>query len=319
MNCRLGLVGRTGFVGGALLRRRSFVSTYNSRDIDTIRGQYFDVLICAGAPATMWQANNDPRADAANLENLIDAISTAKVGTLVLISTVAVFDDMGAGYSESNARYETGKAYGRNRRTLELNALSRFDDIRIVRLPALFGKGLKKNFIFYLINPAPSFLNKAKYDEAMASMAEAERQCIARAYVFEADLGMWRLKRDEIAGTALAGEVERALARVGILSRNFTNAQSRYQYYNIDRLADDIDRCIERDIDVLNICSEPMSAAAIHQELTGEPFDNDAAPIVSEDVRSDHAGLFGANAPYLYGASETLEDLRSFYSAERVQ
>ena len=63
---RTALVGATGFVGGVLSQDVGFDARYASATIDTIAGQAFDTVVCAGAPAAIWQANADPQGDRRN-------------------------------------------------------------------------------------------------------------------------------------------------------------------------------------------------------------------------------------------------------------
>jgi hypothetical protein len=62
-----------------------FSRTYNSRSIERIAGERFDTLVCVGAPATMWAANANPRADLDNLQRLTSALSEAKINAWFLI------------------------------------------------------------------------------------------------------------------------------------------------------------------------------------------------------------------------------------------
>jgi nucleoside-diphosphate-sugar epimerase len=141
------LIGHTGFVGSSLLRRHNFEATFNSSNIDEIRGRSFDLVVCAGARAEKWKANADPAADLNGIERLTRALEHVNARKLVLISTVDVFIDP-RGVDETTVPHMTGlHAYGRNRRLLEEIAASRFD-ATIVRLPALYGPGLKKNVIY---------------------------------------------------------------------------------------------------------------------------------------------------------------------------
>ena len=313
---RTALIGSTGFVGGALARRRRFDCAYNSRSIDGIAGESFDLVVCAGAPAAMWAANARPELDAANLDRLFAALALARIGRLVLISTIAVFDDASAGYTESTARYEGGRAYGQNRRTLELKATAAFD-CHVLRLPALFGRGLKKNFIFDLMNPVPSFIRPAKFDELKGALPARERDLLERLFAFDAALEAWRFDRESVRrGSPEGAALEEAFRRLDFLARNFTNSESRYQFYNIDRLARDIDRCLDAGIRVLNVCSTPLRAADIHRALLGQSFSNAAAPRVEEDVRSEFAAAFGGKGPYLYSADQVLAELGSFVEEE---
>jgi nucleoside-diphosphate-sugar epimerase len=140
------LIGYTGFVGGNLVRQHSFDAMFNSRNIDTIAGRSFDLVVCAGARAEKWKANAEPAHDLDNIERLVRALEQVSVGRLVLISTVDVFLDPVQVDENSPTPMAGLHAYGRHRRRLEEIAASRFD-ATIVRLPGLYGPGLKKNVI----------------------------------------------------------------------------------------------------------------------------------------------------------------------------
>jgi nucleoside-diphosphate-sugar epimerase len=145
------LIGYTGFVGSNLLRQRPFDATFNSANIDDIAGRSFDLVICAGAPAEKWKANAQPERDLDNIERLMRALEQVNTQKLVVISTVDVFINP-VEVDEDSPTPMTGlHAYGRNRRRLEQIAASRFD-ATIVRLPGLFGHGLKKNAIHDLLH-----------------------------------------------------------------------------------------------------------------------------------------------------------------------
>jgi hypothetical protein len=309
------LIGYTGFVGQALLRQRSFGACFNSANIGDIAGQAFDEVVCAGAPATMWAANNDPDGDRANIERLVGHLSRASVGRLILISTIAVLDDVSAGYTERTACFETRKPYGRNRRWLEEAAASLAAKTLIVRLPALFGAGLKKNFIFDLLNPSPSFLKPEAFAVLNRVSGAATQALLERVYAFDASLSMWRLDRDALG--ADRSILDGAVRHAGLEACRFTHSDSTFQFYDVSRLASDIAVVVASDIDAINICSEPMRAADIHVGLLGEPFFNSSPTLVTENVKSAHAGIFGHVGPYLLGADETMHRLRTFFASEQ--
>lgn len=163
---RQGLIGHTGFVGGTLARQHAFDACYHSRTVDALRGQSFDLLVCAGVSAVKWLANREPEADRAGIRALTDALAEVRAREFVLISTIDVYPDPGAGEDE-DAEIDPARthAYGRHRYALEQWAADRFETTRVVRLPALFGTGLKKNALYDLmrgnaverINPAGVF------------------------------------------------------------------------------------------------------------------------------------------------------------------
>lgn len=80
---------------------------------------------------------------------------------IVLVSTIAVYADS-RGKDESSPMAEGGLSpYGANRLQLEKWVRKDFDNALIVRLPALYGAGLKKNFIKDLVCVAPPLLADA--------------------------------------------------------------------------------------------------------------------------------------------------------------
>ncbi len=150
------LIGYTGYVGGTILNAtlkagRSFRGLYNSKNIGELVGQNFDTIYCAGAPAAKWIANKEPEQDLANINSLLHALKCAKARQIVLISTVDVYKTPLEVTEEDIPTTEGLGAYGRNRFYLEQEIAKQFSTT-ILRLPGLFGTGLKKNAIFDLLN-----------------------------------------------------------------------------------------------------------------------------------------------------------------------
>lgn len=163
---RRALIGHTGFVGGALAARGHWDARLNSRTIGQIVGERFDEVVCAGVPAVKWLANQKPEEDRAAIATLTDALERAHIARFVLISTIDVYPDPAAPVDEDfDPAGAPNHAYGLHRLALEQWIAARFSDHLIVRLPALFGEGLKKNVLFDLlhnhqtesINPASVF------------------------------------------------------------------------------------------------------------------------------------------------------------------
>jgi nucleoside-diphosphate-sugar epimerase len=141
------LIGHTGLVGGNLRRQTDFDDHYNSKNIEQIAGKGYELIVCAGAPAVKWKANQEPEADLANLARLMEPLAQASAEHLVLISTVDVYPNP-VGVDERTPIEDEGHhPYGRHRHMLEKFVQDRFDHT-IVRLPGLFGPGLKKNVIY---------------------------------------------------------------------------------------------------------------------------------------------------------------------------
>ena len=141
-----GLIGHTGFVGGNLARQHGFAEFFNSKNIESIAGREFELLVCAGAPAEKWKANRDPENDRAAIQRLAACAGKARAKFLILISSVDVYPRPVA-VDEDEFIVPGDSAYGRHRLLLEKYLQDHFDTL-IVRLPGLFGDGLKKNIIY---------------------------------------------------------------------------------------------------------------------------------------------------------------------------
>ena len=138
-------------MGGNLARQRGFDESFNSKDIELIAGRSFDLVVCSGAPAEKWKANQDPEADRRGLDRLWSALREVSAARVVLISTVDVYARPVCVDEADDVDREHATAYGRHRYDLERQVSDRFDSL-VVRLPGLFGDGLKKNIIYDLLH-----------------------------------------------------------------------------------------------------------------------------------------------------------------------
>lgn len=147
------LIGFTGFVGSNLKTQFHFDSLFNSANISSIAGRSFDLVVFAGAQAQKWWANQNPDADWVGIQKALDPLSSISAAKAVLISTIDVLSPANRNADE-HAAYDTATevGYGYNRIRLEDAFRALFANASIVRLPALFGPGLKKNVIFDLVH-----------------------------------------------------------------------------------------------------------------------------------------------------------------------
>jgi hypothetical protein len=140
------LIGHTGFVGSNLARQTRFDATYNSSNIESIAGEEFDLLVCAGVRAEKWIANANPEADRAGIDRLLQALASVKARRAILISSVDVFITP-LDVDETTPIVTTGlHPYGKNRYHVEQAFAEKFDTV-IARLAGLYGPGIKKNVI----------------------------------------------------------------------------------------------------------------------------------------------------------------------------
>lgn len=145
------LIGHSGFVGGNVVAQRRFDALYNSRNIEAIVNGDFELLVCSGAPAAKWIANRDPEADLANLQRLMGCLEKVRARKAVLISTIDVYPRPVDVDEDTAVSVDGHHAYGKHRFLLERFFLEHFDTL-IVRLPGLYGEGLKKNAIYDLLH-----------------------------------------------------------------------------------------------------------------------------------------------------------------------
>ncbi|MEY4576743.1 MAG: hypothetical protein RL701_1446 [Pseudomonadota bacterium] len=156
------LIGHTGFVGANLQHQSKFDACFNTRNSEQLAGQTFGTVVCAGAPAHKWLANREPEADMRGLAQLANAIDSVECDRFVLISTSDVYpvpDDADESYA---CEQLPNHAYGTHRLWLEQRVRARFPNALIVRLPTLFGPGLKSNLLHDLM-----------YDQALAAINPA--------------------------------------------------------------------------------------------------------------------------------------------------
>jgi nucleoside-diphosphate-sugar epimerase len=146
------LVGHTGFVGGNLARQHWFAACFNSATIEGIAGRRFTVLVCSGMPAAKWIANRDPAGDRATLDRLTGCLRQSEAETAVVVSTVDVYLDPVGVDEDTPIDPDRQHHYGRHRLMLEAFARGHFPRVLAVRLPALFGDGLKKNALYDLLH-----------------------------------------------------------------------------------------------------------------------------------------------------------------------
>lgn len=142
------LIGYTGFVGSNLLRQQAFTHLYNSKNISEIKGESFDEIYFCGLPAEKWKANLYPEKDMNNITNITKQLESVKCNRFVLISTVDVYENLQGVDEKTEIKYSNHHAYGRHRYFFENFVKQTFKNFHIIRLPGLFGKGLKKNIIF---------------------------------------------------------------------------------------------------------------------------------------------------------------------------
>ncbi|MGH6934019.1 MAG: hypothetical protein ACREEE_16500 [Dongiaceae bacterium] len=203
------LIGHTGFVGGNLATARRFDEHYNSQNFRGMANRNFELVVCAGLSAAKWLANRDPAADWTAIADLAGVLQRVGADRFVLISTIDVYPDP-IGVDESSRIDETAShAYGRHRHRFEQFVTGHFPRVHVVRLPALFGPGLKKNVLFDLLHD--------KMLDAINPESRFQWYDIA---------GLWRdVERVMANGISLINLVNEPIAMHQILGRFFPGGQ----------------------------------------------------------------------------------------------
>ena len=150
---RRALIGYTGFVGSNLDRDMDGIThRYNSQNFRDMAGEQFDEVICAGVQAVKWWANQNPDEDWATIQPLLDVLDQVQTRQFTLISTVDVYKRPLDVDEDTPVEIDGLHPYGAHRWKVENWVRAKFDGARVVRLPGLFGPGLKKNLIFDLMH-----------------------------------------------------------------------------------------------------------------------------------------------------------------------
>jgi len=142
------LIGYTGFVGSNLYQQQNYSHLYNSKNIDDIKGRHFEEVVCAGIQAVKWWANDNPAQDWESIERLLSVLKTVTADRFTLISTVDVYKKPVQVDESTSIDTDGLHPYGLHRWNVEQWVRSQFPQALILRLPGLFGNGLKKNLIY---------------------------------------------------------------------------------------------------------------------------------------------------------------------------
>ena len=146
------LIGYTGFVGQNLARQRPFDGLFNRQNLTQLAGTHWRRLVICGLPAEKWRANQAPEADLQNMQRLQQGLAQTRADQVILVSTVDVYARPVEVDEHTPIESGSQSPYGRHRHAFEQWAMARFADCRILRLPGLFGGGLKKNVLFDLLH-----------------------------------------------------------------------------------------------------------------------------------------------------------------------
>lgn len=301
----IALVGYTGFVGSNIYASagNKIDAVYNSKNIEKAYNTCPDLLIYAGLRAEKYLANNDPEKDMELIFQAEENIKKINPKRLVLISTIDVFKNPKNVDETSEIVTEGLHAYGYNRFQLELWVKKNYPDSLIIRLPGLFGKNIKKNFIYDFINVIPFMLKTDKFMELVSKDEELNK------YYNLQDNGFYKVNVEEAEKEILKAK----FLKLGFSALNFTDSRGKYQFYNLGRLWDDIQTSLAAEITMWHPATEPVSAGEIYEYLTGKKFDNELGGVpVDYDYRTIHEDIFHGKNGYISNKKTVLDEIRNF-------
>lgn len=257
-------------------------------------------------------ANRAPERDAATIDQIITHLSNLTAGRVILISTIATLKNFGHGQDEGTEAFETETAYGRNRRRLEAFCEEHFEDHLVLRLPALFGHGLRKNMLFDLMNPAPSMLTDDRRDQMSGALTGEVWGALDAMYHRDGATSMWHLDRTTLDASPMRARIETEIEASGFEALRFTNPASTFQFFDLSLLWEVAGRATAAGLETLHLAPEPLLADRMVTALRGAPMKASQAKVHNEDMRTRHAGLFGREDGYIAGADDVLGRLRQF-------
>jgi len=298
------LVGYSGFVGSNLIEQTHFDGIFNSSNIEDSYGCKPDILVYSGVRAEKFLANSQPDKDFENIKTAIENINKIKPKKLILISTVDVYTIPQLVDENTPINYENNQAYGKNRLYLEQWVEENVEDYLIVRLPALFGKNLKKNFIYDLIHIVPAMLSEQKFLELAASNKWINDYYTKQANAF--------YKLNPISADEKK-QLKQQFLSINFSALNFTDSRSIYQFYNLNHLWSDISMALQKGIKKLNLATEPISANEIYESVFGKKFKNEIAISPPHyNFHSIHAKKFNDSEKYIRNKESLLNDIQLF-------
>lgn len=302
----LALVGYTGFVGSNIYEKgkESITNVYNSKNIEEAFGTKPDLLIYSGLRAEKYLANNDPDADMATTIQAGENIQKIDPKKLVLISTIDVLKDPNGKDEDCTVDTEDLHPYGYDRYQLELWVRKNYPDALIIRLPGLFGKNIKKNFIYDYIHVIPFMLKEDKYMELLQKDHRIDQFYAKQQNGFYQCKGLTNDERIIL---------KQLFKDLNFTALNFTDSRNTYQFYPLDRLWNDIQIALKNDLLLFHPATEPSSVNELYTYLTGKKFVNEIVDKpVYYDYKTKYAEMFGGKNGYILNKEEVMEKIREF-------
>lgn len=304
------LVGYTGFVGSNICIKEKFEGLYDSKNVKEGYGTKPEILVYSGVPAQKFIANKFPEEDFKIIENAVENIKQINPKEIILISTIDVYKDPNGVDEDSIINIKELEPYGKNRYYLEEWVKNNFNQSLIVHLPALYGINIKKNFIYDLIHVIPSMLKTEKFEELIRN------DNFIKKYYENQKNGFYKFTNN------ISKEEDNRLKQyfedIGFSALNFTDSRASYQFYNLDYLWEHITKALKKNIKILNLAVEPITAGEVYEYINNKKFFNEILNIVPKyNFKTKYSEIFGGSNGYIFEKKFILEDIKRFVNANR--
>ena len=299
------LVGNTGFVGSNICSKEKFDGLYNSENVQESYGTSPELLVYSGVPAQKFIANKFPEKDFKIIEGAIENIKKINPKEIVLISTIDIYKNPNNVDEDTIVETDGLEPYGKNRYYLEQWVKENFEKYLIVHLPGLYGKNIKKNFIYDLIHIIPSMLKKEKYEELTKNDKFLDKYYKLQENGFYQYIGGVSKEEEQ--------KLKEYFLKIGFSALNFTDSRASYQFYNLEYLWGHIQKALENNIKMLNLAVEPVTASEVYNYIKNEEFVNEISNnIANYNFKTKYSEIFGGKDGYIFEKQFILEDIKKF-------
>ena len=299
------LVGYSGFVGSNICSKEKFDGLYDAKNVKDSYGTNPDLLVYSGVPAQKFIANQFPEEDFKVIENAIENIKKINPKKIVLISTIDIYKKPINVNEDSKIITDELQPYGKNRYYLEQWVKENYEDYLIVHLPGLYGKNIKKNFIYDLIHVIPSMLKKEKFEEL------AKKDELIRKYYKLEENGFYKYLGN--ANKDEEKKLKECFLNIGFSALNFTDSRASYQFYNLSYLWEHICIALNNNIKILNLAVEPIKIQELYKYITGKEFVNEILTDIPEyNFKTKYEKVFGGKNGYILNKEFILKDIKNF-------
>lgn len=230
------LVGYNGTIGSVLKDQICFNNLFNSKNIDQLSNQQYDLVYCSAPTGSRVWANNNADKDKENINSIIKQLAQSNIKKFVLISTV-------------DTQIRSNTPYGKSRLYFENSIKEIFNDYHIVRLCSLIDSSIKKNLLYDI-----------KHNQYL----------------------------DKV------------------------NPLLYMQWYPMHRLSNDIQICINNQINEINLVSEPIQNKDILNRFCKHIKPSYSESVTDYDLVCNYSKVFSGYKQYINSKSEIFKHMEDY-------